>query len=421
MFPAKPQIKQIDPAIFLEVRSARLDNDIPLYMIEAGTEDILRIEFTFRAGQACETIPLLSSASNMMLGEGSANYSSAKINKLLDYYGSFHNLYCEKERAGLIVYFMNRHGEKVLEFSKEMLFDPVFPANELKGLMKKRLRWFMINKEKVQNLALDHFYEAIFGNNHPYGRLITESDFVNLNPSILRKFHSDFYTPHSLAIIVAGKIRSDTVEIINKLFGGIKKDHGQSDNKTSLPDGLDRRKIHIDKPGAVQTAVRIGSVTINKRNSDYPGLKITDTILGGYFGSRLMKNIREDKGLTYGIYSSVNSLNICGYKVISTEVSKKFTQKAIDEIHKEIRKLQQHHVGDDELGIVRNYMHGEMIRMFDGPFAIAESFRSVWEMGLDNSYYSRLSEKIKSIEADEIMHMAKTYYNPDGLYEITAG
>ena len=144
-------------------------------------------------------------------------------------------------------------------------------------------------------------------------------------------------------------------------------------------------------------------------------------VLGGYFNSRLMKNIREDKGLTYGIHSVVSSLILSGFKVISTEVSKKSTQKAIDEIYKEIQLLQKVPVEKEELEIVRNFMLGEMVRMFDGPFAIAESFRSVWEFGLDNSYYYRLAEKIKTIKSDEITALAQTYYKIDDLYQVTAG
>jgi predicted Zn-dependent peptidase len=107
--------------------------------------------------------------------------------------------------------------------------------------------------------------------------------------------------------------------------------------------------------------------------------------------------------------------------VISTEVGQNNCQKAIDEIYKEIKLLQNVAVNKEEMAVVRNYMSGEMVRMFDGPFALAESFRSAWEFGLDNSYYYRLAEKIKSIDPDEIIELARTYYNIDDLYEITVG
>jgi predicted Zn-dependent peptidase len=134
-----------------------------------------------------------------------------------------------------------------------------------------------------------------------------------------------------------------------------------------------------------------------------------------------MKNIREEKGYTYGISSSLSSLDLTGYKVISTEVGQKYCQKTIDEIYREIRILQSVPVKKEEMDVVRNYMSGEMVRMFDGPFALAESFKSAWEFGLDNTYYYSLAEKIKTITPDEIIELAKTYYKIDDLYEITVG
>jgi predicted Zn-dependent peptidase len=144
-------------------------------------------------------------------------------------------------------------------------------------------------------------------------------------------------------------------------------------------------------------------------------------ILGGYFGSRLMKNIREEKGFTYGIHSSVSSLDLSGFKIISTEVGKKNAEQTSDEIYKEILNIQSHPVSKEELEVVRNYMSGEMVRMFDGPFALAESFKAVWEFGLDYNYFVKLMNTIATITPDEILRLARTYYRIEDLYEITAG
>jgi predicted Zn-dependent peptidase len=208
---------------------------------------------------------------------------------------------------------------------------------------------------------------------------------------------------------------------LNYFFGGIFSTDICNEDPVNQPASQAKKLVHIKKPGALQTAIKIGAASINKRHPDYPALKVLNVILGGYFGSRLMKNIREEKGLTYGISSNVFSFNLSGYKFISTEVSKKNTQNTIDEIFKEIVNLQTKPVEKEELSIAKNYMLGEMVRMFDGPFAIAESFRSAWEFGLDNSYYYRLADKIKSIGPDEITSIAATYYKLDELYVITAG
>jgi predicted Zn-dependent peptidase len=209
--------------------------------------------------------------------------------------------------------------------------------------------------------------------------------------------------------------------LLNSYFGNSGAGEINIEEPVNILKANELKKVHIHKSGMVQDAIRIGSATINKRHTDYPGLKVVDSILGGYFGSRLMKNIREEKGFTYGISSSLSSFDLSGYKVISTEVGSKNCQKAIGEIYKEIRLLQKVPVKKEELAVVRNYMSGEMVRMFDGPFALAESFRSAWEFGLDNSYFYKLAEKIKTIEPDEIIELARTYYNIDELYEITVG
>jgi predicted Zn-dependent peptidase len=279
----------------------------------------------------------------------------------------------------------------------------------------------MVNREKVQNLAIDNFFESLFGKSHPYGYQILEQNFENITPKVLSDFHHSYYTPGNMAIIISGKIHERTEELLNLHYGNtILKDFPEEITANQFKSE-NPKKVHLNKAGTVQTAIRIGSTTINKRHPDYPGLKVLDSILGGYFGSRLMKNIREEKGYTYGISSSLSSLDLSGYKVISTEVGQKYCQRTIDEIYKEIGILQKVHVSKKEMDVVRNYMSGEMLRMFDGPFALAESFKSAWEFGLDNRYYYSLYEKIRTITPDEITQLAKTYYNLDELYQITVG
>lgn len=279
----------------------------------------------------------------------------------------------------------------------------------------------MVNRERVQNLAMDKFFESIFGSGHPYGHQVKESDFSGFDPALLKDFHSKYYQPADMAVIVSGRLRENTLQLLDEKFGSLITKNIFIEGSTPVVGGESLKKVKIDKQGAVQASVRIGSTTINKRHPDYPGLKILNVILGGYFGSRLMKNIREEKGYTYGIHSIITSLNHSGFKVISTEVGKEKTSLAVDEIYKEIRLLQEKPVENNELEVVRNYMSGDMVRMFDGPFALAESFKSVWEFGLDYSYYNILANKVLTISPDEIRSLADTYYNIDDLYEIIAG
>jgi zinc protease len=416
-----PQIRPIELKKLPEAELFTLNNGVPVYFIDAGSEELMRVEFIFDAGQVREDFPLVASTTNSMLLEGSDNYSAKDINSAFDFYGAFVNLFIQKDSSGAAVFFLNKHIEKILELCYEFLFRSAFQEYELINLQKKRLQSFLMNREKVQTLATDKYFEAVFGPAHPYGKQVFKSDFENVTTSMIKSFHNEYYIHGKMTIIVSGNIHKEAKEILNRYFGthdfGIGKG---SVNNIPFSCGKNKKDF-IEKKGALQSAIRIGSATINKRHEDYNGLMVLDTVLGGYFGSRLMKNIREEKGYTYGINSSLMSLKQSGYKVILTEVGKKYTRETVDEIYKEIRLLQTTPVSINELNIVRSFMSGEMVRMFDGPFAMAESFRAVLDYGLDNNYYYNLAEKIKTIEPDEITHLAVTYYNIDDLYEIIAG
>jgi zinc protease len=417
----QPPVFPFNADINVPAESVSLTNGLTLFLINAGTEDVMRMEFIFRAGIVQEYIPLLATSTNMMLTEGSEKYTSEELNAVLDFYGIFLNLSTEKDTAGLTVFFLNKHIGKVLELIREILFHPVFPEKELDILMKKRLSWYRINMEKVQNIATDQFFESVFGSHHPYGRQIQESDFEGMTPAILKDFHSKFYAPERMTVIVSGRIHEKTIDFFEKYLGGLHSKKIYIEESTSFIKGDPEKKRQLKKNGAIQTAFRIGSSTINKRHPDYPGLKFLNVCLGGYFGSRLMKNIREEKGFTYGIHSSVSSFDLSGFKVISTEVGKNNAQQAADEIYKEISLLQTTPVSKEELEVVRNYMSGEMVRMFDGPFALAESFKAVWEFGLDFDYFKHLMNTVRTITPDELLRLAGTYYKIEDLYEITAG
>jgi len=417
----KPPVARPSPPELSGPDSFILDNGIPVYLIREGDEEVIRMDLVFRAGQIFEKIPVVSSTVNMMLTEGSEKFSAQELNKALDFYGAVPGFFAEKDLAGLSVAFLTKYLEVITTLCIEILFRPAFPEAELDTLMKKRLQWFDVRQERVQALAYDSFFEAVFGASHPYGRIIRREDFSGIGREMLVEFHGRHYIPGNMSIIMAGKIPAGMDSYLNSIFGRL--DPGDSGILSGGPAPVQASpgRIQIQKKGAVQSALRLGSMTINKRDPDYFGLKITDTILGGYFGSRLMKNIREEKGYTYGISSSVVSLDQAGYKVISTEVGNGYVEAAVNEIRNEIKKLQHEPAGVDELETVKNYMLGEMVRMFDGPFAKADSFRSAWEFGLGYDYFSNLADRIKTITADEIRELASTYYNTDELIEVVVG
>ena len=417
----QPPIRQVKLKDIPEASKFRLDNHIPVYAINSGDEDILRIDFLFDGGQVEESFPLVASTTNMMLLEGSENYNANEINSAFDYYGAFLNPFTQKDISGISVFLLNKHLSKIAELCQEIVFSPVFPEKELENMQEKRLQTYLMNMKRVQNLASDKFFESVFGSCHPYGRQIQEADFKNVNNTLLVEFHNKCYKRGPSAIVISGRLHKQTIEVLNIFFGSHHISPFQNELQKTAFKGNKVIKDHVIRKDALQSAIRIGSAEINRKHPDYNGLMVVDTILGGFFGSRLMKNLREEKGYTYGIHSSLVSLQQSGYKIIATEVGKEYTRKALDEIYSEISSLQIKPVEKDELDVVKNYMAGEMVRMFDGPFSSAESFRAVMEFGLDNSYYFNLAEKILNIDPAEIMQLAKKYYDINDLFEVVAG
>ncbi|HOK26022.1 MAG TPA: pitrilysin family protein [Bacteroidales bacterium] len=417
----RPPVNPINIEFISQPEKIILSNKVPVYFIKGGNEEITKIDFVFRAGFTAEEIPLQSSTTARMLTEGSEHMTASEINHELDYYGITFNAASDRDSTIISAIFLNRHFTKALELLKEIIFSPRFPEDEFKTLMNRRLQWFLINREKVSTIATEYFFESVFGKSHPYGLRLNAEDFSRIKPAHLRNFHSRYYIPQEMTLFVSGKTPTGVIEHLENYVGSIV--HYPADRKKSppLPYGEKKRNLFIPKEGAVQSAIRIGSQTIKRSNPDFSSLLIVNTLLGGYFGSRLMKNLREEKGYTYGISSYLVSLDLAGYLLIATEVGKKYTQKAVKEIFKEIKILQKEPVKDKELEMVKNYMLSDLVRMFDGPFATAESFRLVWESGMDMSYFQTLAQKIKSITPDEIIHIARSYYDTGELYTVIAG
>jgi len=177
----------------------------------------------------------------------------------------------------------------------------------------------------------------------------------------------------------------------------------------------------VEKANGLQSAIRIGRLWVDKSHSDYHGLSVLVTLLGGYFGSRLMANIREEKGYTYGIGSFVLPLKYASYLIISTEVGNEYVEPTLKEVTVEMKKLQNELVPADELETVKSYLLGEFLRDFDGPFSLAGSFKAINDFDLDYSYYDQYLTVLRGITSEEIMRLAQQYLEPDDFHTVVAG
>jgi predicted Zn-dependent peptidase len=418
----QPQTGLVSEINFPFPEKVVLDSGIPVYLINSGSQDILKIEFIFGAGIWQQEKPLVSRITSKMLKEGTTRYNSHEIAEKIDYYGAHLETSSDKDTASVSLYTLNKHLEHTLEILVEVIREPVFPHNELSRLLQNRKQKFVVNNEKVRFIAKREFDQLIFGKEIPYGKLYHIEDFDKVETQDLIDFYRKFYIASNCKIVVAGKIPDNLVDLLNRQMNGFITGYTVDTNdleRIQLPEN--NRLNHIMKQDALQSAIRIGRVMFNKTHPDYPRFKVLNTVLGGYFGSRLMTNIREEKGYTYGIGSALVSLHRSGYFFIASEVGADVTQEAINEIYMEIDRLQQEKIPENELNLVRNYMLGAFLRSLDGPFAQADSLKEIVEYGLDYSYYENFIRIIKSITPEELRDLAQKYLDKNEIYELRVG
>ena len=420
-----PSINEIKKAEVIRASEFRLKNNIPVYHINAGTQDLVKIELLFPAGMWHQPSPLVGSAASTMLNEGTSKRSAKEVSEMVDYYGAFLHTEVTHDFAAVGVHSLNKHLPSVLSIMEEIISDSVFRQEEWDVYIKNKQQAFIVNNKKVSFVSRKKFAELLFGNHHPYGHNVNEGDFDTLKREDAYNFYKQTYTAKDAIIVASGNVTDSTLKLIEKHFSPLPSSPKGRGEKPPFPsgrvgDGLGGSFLE-EKKDALQSAIRIGKMLFTKPHADYPAMLFLNTIFGGYFGSRLMRNIREDKGYTYGIGSAVVSFSHAGYFTISTEVGTAVTKDALKEIYFELSKLQTEKVSESELSLVRNYMLGTFLRSIDGPFALADRFKGIYFSGLGYDYYDRYIETIRSITPEQLLELANKYLKKEEMIELVVG
>ena len=396
-----------------------LTNNIPLYLINAGSQELCKIELVLNAGNYFENASLVANATNALIREGTSSKSASEIAEILDFYGAFLETSVYKDKASVVLYSLNKHLHKTLPILTDIIQNAVFPQKELNLYKSNQKQKFLVNQQKVDFLARNHFNAMLFKDS-PYNQFVKAEDYDALSQNQLQQFYSERYSGNNLYVVIAGNISQEVLELVKNGLGVLKLKN-EAAAKPYTNNFGERKEIVIAKNDAMQSAIRVGRRLFNKTHPDYFGMQMLNTILGGYFGSRLMSNIREDKGYTYGIGSGIASLLHDGFFYISTEVGVDVTKATLTEIYKEIDLLQQHAVPEQELNLVKNYLLGTFLRSVDGPFALSEKFTAIKDYGLTNEFYWAYVKYIKQAKAEDLMLLAQKYLNKNDLSELVVG
>ena len=396
-----------------------LDNGVPVYSINAGAQDVLQVELVFYAGNWFEEQKSIAATTNFMLKNGTSKRTAFQINEDFEYYGAYCNRACYNETAVITLSTLSKQLPFLLPVIQEMITDSVFPEEELNIYKQNSKQRLSVNLKKSDFVAARLSDAYLYGSDHPYGRYTNIEDIDALNTTALKNYFQQYYVNGQCVIFVSGIPPADIREQLNNAFGklSLSKPTFTVNKITSSPATEKKYRIQND-PDGVQGSIRMIREFPNRHHPDFMKVMVLNTLFGGFFGSRLMSNIREDKGYTYGIHSYVQNHLQQSAWLISTEAGKDVCEATIEEVYKEMKSLREEHVGEEELSLVRNYLMGTILGDLDGPFQIMGRWKNLILNNLDENYFYESIKTIKSISAEELQDLAKKYLVPEDFYEL---
>ena len=397
-----------------------LDNKVPVYAMNAGAQDVVMVEWVFDAGNWYDKQPMVAATTNFLIKNGTTTKTAYQINDFFEFHGAYLNRSCYNETASLTLHCLSKHLETLLPVVREIIETSIFPEQELGIYIQNQKQRLSVNLQKCDFIANRLIDEYLFGINHPYGTYSNAEDYDALNTDVIKAFYKQYYLNGSCKIFVAGKMPTGYESMLNKAFGTLPL-HADAPVVVEHPVvTASQKKVEIiNDENGVQGAIRMARPFPNRHHPDFQKAHVLNTLFGGFFGSRLMSNIREDKGYTYGIHSYFQNHVHASAWMISTEAGRDVCAATITEVIKEMEILRNEPVAQDELDLVRNYMIGSLLGDLDGPFQLIGRWKNYVLNGLDENYFYKSIETIKSVTPEELQSLANTYLQPGDFYELT--
>lgn len=416
-----PKVWGVDRVEYIEPSRYRLSNGVELFAMNSGDHEVVKIDFSFKAGSWYGNSRLDSTMAASMLQEGTTHHKASEIANLFDFYGAQFSSASSYDNNYISLLSLKKYLPQLLPMVSEIIREASFPEEEFEILRQKKKQRAIVDADRVSLIAQKSFLRNLFGEGHPYAPVASPASYDNITLKGVKSHFNSFYLPNRMAITASGFIDNEVIQHIEENFSS-------SWGISSTVDGINNHRlpepektVFIEKEGANQNAVAIGKLFPIQNHPDFPGIKLLCTILGGYFGSRLMSNIREDKGYTYSIHASPISFLHNGVFLVFAEVKTDKTEATVNEIFHEIQKLSEELISEEELIPIQNYMLGRILEDFDGPFARAQTFAALREVNMDFEYYNRLINTIKTATPDEIRDLARKYLVPESMSTIIAG
>lgn len=412
-----PAVSTITSVEFSAPKTIQISEHTSLFHMAKVPNETARFDLYFDAGKVRgkDSIPTFV---NGLLFSGTPSKTAVQLEEEINALGGFMETGISVENSVISIYCLNEKLPALFKVIFEAITEVHFDADEVADFLADRRQKLNISREKVSYLAQSNFQQLLFASEPSYGAIVSDEDFDNVTQETLREFHEKFYLNGLQHMVIVGDIEDADVQTIAEKCALIAL-KSVAPNARTIQNEPTRK--HVSKDGALQSAIRVGRTLFNKNHSDYLDFLVVNTLIGDYFGSRLMSNIREDKGYTYGIGSMVAEFQHTGYFLIATEVGKDVLEAALNEIKYELERLQNEPVSEEELELVRNYMRGQLLKSADGPYAMTDLFLSVELQGFSLEFYNDALAAINAIRPERIQELAQRYLKWEDMTIVTAG
>lgn len=418
------QPPKIEPMMLrnLAVPATRaLPNGILLHHLPGEDKGVVRLDILFRGGYSVQRKPLQALFTNRMLREGSEGCSGTEISRKLDYYGAWIDMYSSQECNHIILYVLAKHLPHLLPVVEDFVKHPLFPQDNLDVVRRNNKAHFLINSKKVEVVAQRYFEQALWGPSHPLGSVVQAEDYDAITRDDLLRYYSDVYSHRNCTLFLTGTHDAAVVDAVTAAFGcGEWGAAPQAVVDVPAPASLvGHKKIVMED--TLQSAVKVGCFTLPSAHPDFFDLRILNVLLGGYFGSRLMSNIREENGYTYDIISEIDAYGRGNAFMISSQCDNEYVAPLLAELYKEIERLRDEEIPAAEVELVRNYIMGELCREFEGVVAKTEVFVNAWLSGDGFDSINRYIDAVKAITPQRLQQVARKYLLRENMIEIVVG
>jgi len=401
------------------INTETLKNGTPFYWLNVGVQDVIEIDWVFPAGVWYEQKNSVAHAMAALMKNGTSNKTAEQISEALEFYGAELKIGAGNDYATVTLFSLTKHLPVLLPIVYEILTDATFPEYEVDLYKNNAIQKLSVNLRKCEFVANQQIDSMLFGAEYPYGRFSRKESIEAITRADLIDFYKTNYNFAKCKIFMAGKVTAKEAELINSIFGApVLENINMLVSSFSINPPAEKIKRISNDPNGVQGAIRIGRIFPNRNHPDYTPMVVLNTLFGGYFGSRLMSNIREEKGYTYGIYSSLSPEVNNGSLVIHTETGRDVTEDAIKEIYREMEILCNELASEEELLLVKNYLLGGLLGDLDGPFSILRRWRTLILHGFTEDTFNKNINSYKSITPEILQSLAKKYLRKEDFVEV---